>query len=166
MGEPLQPRKGGGNTIQFSLLLQGGAWLKDLDVTYRDPLDAFMGQINTLLYDALRNRTPVDTTTTKGKRKKFGEHAQESWILDLDIAGRGATISTDCVYMPWLEEGRYLGVGPRTAMGPDGKIYSRQAVGGIIKPMLDDPKILGDALSAAIAELNQRMDRIVNREGV
>ena len=43
----------------------------------------------------------------------------------------------------------------------NGGIFSRQAVGGIIAPLINDPKELDDAFAMVVSDFNARMDRIV-----
>lgn len=107
---------------------------------------AFLGVISNLIKADIEARTPVDFDSASGKAKGFGGHIQESW--NRDIMPSSAIIYTDVFYGPTLEEGNYPRVGPRTAAGPGG-IFSKQAIGGIIGPMLADPDIIGGFIEMA-----------------
>ena len=84
-------------------------------------------------------RTPVKTG-----------HLKSSWS-DIVRTGRGSfSFGTDVDYATILEEGGYRSVGPRT-VATEGGIYSRQAPGGIIGPLLQDSDTL-DQISRVVAE--------------
>jgi len=118
------------------------------------------GQVFSLIHDAIQHRTPVGHRKVKGKSKQFGEHLQDKWVIEIDSDGRGATIGTDVIYGPVLEFGRYPGVGPRT-VATAGGIFSRQAPGGMIKPLIEDPKVFDEAIKQAVATVNQRFAQAV-----
>jgi len=122
-----------------------------------------VGQITTVMHDVIMNRTPVDNTP-RGLKKGAGGHMKERWKIDLQSLGFGATIGNPQHYGRTLEKGEYRVVGPRTQASGSG-IYSRQAVGGIIKPLLDNPAILQDAIDTATGSLKSRMSRLITNRG-
>ena len=148
--------------MKFRFALEGAEGVENIGSALEGAMDIVLGQVFVLVHDIVVNRTPVDVTTKKGRAKSFGEHLQESWVFDVAPDARSATVATDFVYAPVLEFGKYRGVGPRTAVG-DGGIYSRQAVGGMLRPLVDDPTILGDAIDMVVSELDKRIDRLVKR---
>ena len=83
----------------------------------------------------VRKRSPVDTSTF-----------QRRWKFTIE-SGKGlsiGTVSNDLDYGRFLELGSEKGKPPwpkpgkRTTYGPGGRIFSTQAVGGIIGPMFED----------------------------
>jgi len=82
------------------------------------------------LRDAVVNRTPTDTG-----------YAQSSWG-EIERHSNGFSFSNPVEYMSVLEKGLYPGLGPKTVIFQGG-IYSSQAPGGIIAPLINDDKILG-----------------------
>lgn len=111
---------------------------------------AYLEQVYSLITDEVRKRTPIDVVTPKGKAKEFGEHIQESWIIAVNPTV--TTIFTDVEYGETLEEGLYKKVGPRTAASAGG-IYSKQAVGGMVKPLIDDEETIEGMLEMAKKKL-------------
>ncbi|MBI4962499.1 MAG: HK97 gp10 family phage protein [Desulfomonile tiedjei] len=71
---------------------------------------------------------------------------------------KGFTVGTDLPYAIVLEEGRYKGVGPRTAASGGG-IYSRQAVGGIIAPLLRNDKLIDKCLDIVIEQIQKQIEQ-------
>jgi len=135
-------------------------WLTQLGVTYGDNIDLAFGTMVGLVHDVIIGRTPRDDVTPRGKAKSHEEHIQASWQIEMEKLGWKASVFTDSPYGDTLEEGKYRGVGPRTQAG-NGGIFSRQAVGGIIAPLINDPKELDDAFAMVVSDFNARMDRIV-----
>lgn len=75
----------------------------------------------------VRAASPVDT----GRFRK-------SWGTPFRNAEYSYVLETGAPYATVIEYGRWPGVGPRTVKGPDGGIYSRQAVGGVLRHVLGD----------------------------
>ncbi len=149
--------------IGVSFLLENLEGIKSFAVTGEAEDALIPGQVFSLIHDAIQNRTPVGQRKVEGKRglrkKRYGEHLQDKWVIDIEPNGRGATISTDVFYAPALEFGDwYPGVGPRT-VATAGGIFSKQAPGGIIKPLIDDPKLFDKAIEQAVQTVNRRFKR-------
>jgi hypothetical protein len=83
-------------------------------------------------------RTPVATGELK-----------DSWS-PVEKTSTGFTFGTDKDYAVVLEEGGYSAVGPRT-IAVAGGIFSRQAPGGIMAPLLQDEELM-DKIVRRIAE--------------
>lgn len=105
-------------------------------------LEAFLPAVQSALKEAterLRDiiveRTPVDTG-----------HFKRSWSSVSFMSG-GLSFSADVSYAHVLEEGLYPSVGPKTVAFAGG-IYSSQAPGGIIGPVVES-----DLVVSQIAEL-------------
>jgi hypothetical protein len=79
-----------------------------------------------------------------------------SWVITADA--QGINISTDVPYAPYVELGgppsNWPKAGPRT-VSSQGKVWSRQAEGGILKPITDDESWLINAVNL-IVELIKR----------
>lgn len=86
-------------------------------------------------------RTPIGEKYVKGIGWSKSGHMKESWS---SVTQDGDTFSfqNTVPYASIVDRGGYPGISPRhnppkTAYGPDGKIYSSQAIGGIIRPIID-----------------------------
>lgn len=64
-------------------------------------------------------------------------HLKREWSNVEYVAG-GFSFGNPVEYADTIERGAYPHVGPRT-VAVDGGIYSRQAPGGIMRPILEDP---------------------------
>lgn len=95
-----------------------------------------------VLRNVIIGGTPVD----QGELKR-------SWG-DVERTSTGFTFGTGKDYATVLEEGLYKGVGKRT-MKFEGKIFSKQAPGGIIKPQIEDKETQRKFLKAVIRQLNE-----------
>jgi hypothetical protein len=60
-------------------------------------------------------------------------------------------------YSEIIELGKFKSVGPRTVKMGDG-IYSKQAPGGILKPLVDDDHVLANAAAMVLAEIARRLN--------
>lgn len=92
-------------------------------------------------------RTPVFTTALK-----------KSWSEVTREAG-GFTFGTDLDYAEILEEGGYTRVGPRT-VSVAGGIYSRQAPGGIIGPIVDDAALINRLAEEVVKEIERGIESV------
>lgn len=150
--------------MEVSLELQHADWLRDITAIYKDGFEVGFGEMVSAIRDLVRGRTPKDLVTKSGRAKSFGEHIQESWQIEPD--GWSATIFTDFDYGPILEEGLYPFGRPtkRTDFGPDGGLYSRQAIGGIVGPLLNEPDTISGAIDLVVEELTKRFDQELTRK--
>ena len=79
-----------------------------------------------------------------------------SWS-DVERVSGGFAFGTPLGYSLTLEEGGYSTVGPRTvAVG--GGIFSRQAPGGILGPLLDDESVLEDVVTLIADKILERLE--------
>lgn len=99
-----------------------------------------IGGIVRRLRGEVKRRTPKDTTALV-----------QSW--QDEIGDDYISYFTDVPYAQDLEEGLYPMVGPRTKRGDDGKIYSSQAVGGILGPLEDDAGLLDEIMNTLIEQI-------------
>lgn len=159
-------------SIQTQVLLQYPGTLKQLNRIFR-------GAINLGIQDTLRtlkarvmDRTPVGWKYKAGRKTKANKRykgAQGKGRLvksgylkgqwQTENTGNGWILRNDTPYAYVLEEGRYKGVGPRT-VATSGGIFSRQAPGGIIKPIFDDDKIIDRVVDVIIFEI----ERLITQE--
>lgn len=107
--------------------------------------------IATTLRNLVIGRTPVGIRPN-AERMKF------SWS-DVERTEGGFTFGNPKDYAPVLEEGRYPGVGPRT-VAASGGIFSRQAPGGIIGPLLEDQARIDQIILGVAQELERQIDRL------
>jgi hypothetical protein len=96
--------------------------------------------------------TPVDTGLLKGSWGPVTAGQEEGYAFQN---------TTPYAYVPEL--GLYKGIDTkrnpvRTAYGPDGGIYSTQAIGGIVRPLIEEM----DGTEEAINLLEQAIDRLLN----
>ena len=93
----------------------------------------------------IQRATPVDTADLK-----------QSW--QWEIGDDFISYYTDVDYADFLEEGKYPRVGPRTKRGPDGKIYSSQAVGGILGPLEADEDWTNQIMNSLIDDIVSNLE--------
>jgi len=80
---------------------------------------------------------------------------QKSWTEE--STDTGFVIGTDISYAIVLEEGKYPRPGPRT-VASGGKVFSRQAVGGIIKPIYEDQTLIDRCLDFVIEQIKKQIE--------
>jgi len=89
-----------------------------------------------------QGRSPVDTGAFKS-----------AWTAVERTAG-GYSFENPTSYGIVLEEGLYGRVGPRTAQS-GGKVYSRQAVGGVLEPLIMDDGLINRCAELVVAEIKR-----------
>ena len=89
------------------------------------------------LRDMAVHRSAVDTGRLK-----------QSWTNVVQVADGTYSFYNTAPYSPILEFGLYKGVGPKTRAYGDG-IYSTQALGGMVRPMMENKPPAGLTLKAA-----------------
>lgn len=99
-----------------------------------------IGGIVRRLRGEVKRRTPKDTTALV-----------QSWKDD--IGDDYISYYTDVAYAQDVEEGLYPKVGPRTKRGDGGKIYSSQAVGGILGPLEADTEFVDDVINTLVDQI-------------
>jgi hypothetical protein len=94
-------------------------------------------------------RTPIGDTRTDphaGQLITSWGHIQES-----DVS---FSFSTDVPYAIILEKGLYTGVGPRTVPF-EGGIFSSQAPGGMVTPIVTDPNLIKEVVRMLIERISK-----------
>jgi hypothetical protein len=91
-----------------------------------------------------RGRSPV------GIRRGSGEF-KNAWGA-VEPTARGFSFSNPEEYGQVLEQGLYPSVGPRT-ISVHGGIYSRQAPGGILSPLIEDDQVINSVLSLIVQQI-------------
>jgi len=146
--------------MEISFALDNTEWLRHLDETYEDGLQFGIEEFTRAMHHAVVDHTPVDYVTDQGKEKTFDDHIINQWGIEFEpLQG---TVWNPSEYGHVLEGGLYPGTGPRTAAGPGG-IYSRQAVGGMVQPILDDPDLINQMFDAVITGLDGKLDTVLTR---
>lgn len=102
--------------------------------------------VATTLRNLAKGGSPVASGDFKG-----------SWSDVQATEGGALSFENPTEYGPYLEYGLYPGVGPRT-IEQGGQIYSRQAPGGILGPMMEDQTVLDDAINSLVNEIIRRME--------
>lgn len=122
--------------------------------------DAFAG-IDPAITEAERDvaktiRNLVLERTPVGIRKKTegAVRMKQSWSEPIKQSGGGIAFGSDLPYAARLETGTYPGVGGRTVAEGSG-IYSRQAPGGMVQPVLDDSEITNTIVNDVIERIRQ-----------
>lgn len=95
-------------------------------------------------------RTPVGDPKTDWH---YGQ-LKASWSTIQKTEG-GFSFSTGIPYAVILEKGLYKNVGPRTVAAADG-IFSSQAPGGIVTPIVTDPKLMAYIVNSIVSKLVAR----------
>jgi hypothetical protein len=103
------------------------------------------------LKNLVMGRSPVGIGPTSGTFKS-------GWgnVLPVQSGGISYAVENPVDYGIILEEGLYHQVGPRTMMH-GGQIYSRQAVGGVMAPLIEDEAIVQRVLDQIVARIQQEM---------
>lgn len=118
-----------------------------------------LSRLETVLPQAVKLGLFDFMRTTLGEVQRHTPHwtgaLQRSWTEE--TTERGFLIGTDLPYAIVLEEGRYPRPGPRT-IASGGKVFSRQAVGGIIKPIYDDQKLIDKCLDFVIEQIKKQIE--------
>jgi hypothetical protein len=126
-----------------------GVWeilnkLDDIEVVFHSGVKDTAISLRTLV----EARTPMGT---KGPMSEPGYQPgtlRKSWGRVREYRG-GFTFENIAGYADILEYGLYERVGPRTMQSPSG-IFSKQAVGGMLRPMIDDPQVVSDFLDLIV----------------
>jgi hypothetical protein len=94
-----------------------------------------LGEIDAAFYPQILVMTPYDETE-RAKGKSTGDHIKGMWQHEINEDALAVTFENAAPYGTVLDLGKYPGVGPRTAVGAGGGIYSQQATEGILRPIL------------------------------
>lgn len=143
--------------------------LVEVTLTSQGSMDALTSALTTLtrareviargvavkLRDAIESRTPVGDPKTD----KHSGQLKRSWSEVQASADDSFSFGTNVGYAPTVEQGLYKSAGPRTvSVGGGGifsrGIFSRQAPGGMIQPIIDDSDLI-DRL------VNEIVDRVI-----
>lgn len=148
-----------------------------VQLVLRDALQKLMVKIQGATPVGIKyKRMPAGTKRKKGQAQ--GRWVQsgalkKSWLGKLTGDSLEVVAKVDKWKYPWvLEEGKYPGIGkPRFGMGPggiiqvsprtvreNGGIFSRQASGGILGPIVKDDKLLGQITQAIIDQLRKHVE--------
>ncbi len=100
--------------------------------------------VATTLRSLVLGRSPVDTGVFK-----------LSWGAVQEHEG-GFSFTNPLPYAHVLEEGLYLGTGPRTT-AQEGQVYSRQAPGGVAGPIVEDPETIELVARLIAQEIERRL---------
>ena len=101
------------------------------------------------VHERVRMRTPEGE---KGRRKGY---ILGTMVKSWEVFGEGTGsvgVQSAVPYAGVLEWGRYKGLGPRTAAS-EGGIYSQQAVGGILRPLLAEAGFLDEVVETIRKEI-------------
>jgi hypothetical protein len=170
-------------SIGASITVSGLEHLLSLNENVEKALNLALGDIEATLLKIIKGRTPKGIRyqkierTKSGKRKKgirgkgryvYSGAMGKSWTSELNDMVLSFTNPTQ--YSEILELGGYAGVGepktgildgkedsvisPRTVEG-DGGIYSQQAVGGILEPLIDDTEFTNKIINAIVNEITK-----------
>jgi len=71
----------------------------------------------------------------------------------------GFSFSTDVPYAEVLERGLYPGVGPRT-VEVEGGIFSRQAPGGILTPIVEDDEVIRKVVDLIVEVIEREVSSV------
>lgn len=122
-----------------------------LQVIFTD-FEAGVGEvIAPALRSAVEERTPV------GVRAYAPGHpglAKASWG-QIEKTSGGFTFGNPVEYVEVLEKGLYSAVGKRT-VSVGGGVFSQQAQGGIVKPLIEDEAFMTDLVNRLIAKLEKK----------
>jgi hypothetical protein len=129
--------------MQVSITQQGRDEVQRFFREVPDALRAAVGDIALTLKNLARGRSPYKTGFFK-----------RSWSDVTPLLAGGYSFENPAGYGDILEEGLYPRVGPRT-VAHEGRIYSRQAIGGILGPMIEDETLVDRITDRVIEEFNR-----------
>jgi len=132
--------------FDIDIRIQGLEQIRKVLLEAPEVAEAAIEDAATTLRNLVIGRTPVLTGVLKG-----------SWS-GVERTSTGFTFGTDKEYAVDLEEGLYPRVGPRT-VELEGKIYSKQAPGGILAPLLEDKELLDNIIRKIAEELARSVTR-------
>lgn len=112
--------------------------------------DIAVNDVATTLRNLVIGRTPIGVKPHGGTLKK-------SWS-NVSRTSTGFTFGTGLDYAQILEEGLYPSAGPRT-IEVEGGVYSRQAEGGIIGPLLRDETLLNRIATSVVETVQRELNR-------
>jgi hypothetical protein len=152
--------------VAIKVVIQNEDALKNLVTLVPEAAERALNDYIRTVKARVLDRTPVGQKYKKAEKTKAGKPMKgprgkgrhvasgnlwRSWKVA--SLGLGAvSVYTDVPYADVLEEGKYPGIGPRTASGPGG-IYSKQAVGGILGPLLEDKELMDGMVNRLIKEI-------------
>lgn len=102
----------------------------------------------------LRNLVFGNTPVGIRKKKDGIPRIKDTWSDVFSVSEDSVAFGTGAGYATVLESGGYPGVGPRTVTH-EGHIYSRQAPGGMVRPVLEDEKDLEDIVDDVIDRIRE-----------
>ena len=104
-------------------------------------------------------KTPIGEKWVKGSGWQMSGRMKSSWSEIQDV---GSALAFYCgvPYASVIEFGRYPGIDHsrspiRTAYGPDGGIYSTQAIGGVIRPIFAEKGELEGLIKKGFVRLEE-----------
>jgi hypothetical protein len=165
--------------IKATVVITGTEALEGLDEKFDTAINIALGDIEATLLKIVKGRTPKGIRYRKIERTKKGERYKglrgkgryvysgemaKQWTSELD--GLVLTLTNEAPYADILEAGGYPNIGkPKTGIlegveteisprtkAEGGGIYSSQAVGGILEPLVTDQEFI------------DRITKTINRE--
>lgn len=106
--------------------------------------------------DTLRNLVFGETPVGIRKKKDGILHIKDTWSEVFSVSEDSVAFGTGAGYATVLESGGYPGggKGPRTTLH-EGNVYSNQAIGGMVRPVLEDEKDLEDIVDGVIDRIRE-----------
>jgi hypothetical protein len=122
-----------------------------------EQIEAAFASLTPALQEALKDaaniiRTFVLSRSPVGDRPKQGPRFKDLWTSPASFQGGSIAFGNPADYADVLEQGKYPGVGPRT-VAIAGKVYSRQAPGGVVWPVLKDQAKINDVMDLIVQQL-------------
>lgn len=118
-----------------------------------EELQKMLGELPASVLDSVRDFAITFRNLVRGRTPYVSGHAKQSWS-DVEYQSGGFTFGSDAPHIKVLEEGLYKTLGPRT-VDVGGDIYSRQAPGGIIAPLIEDEETIADLLDLVVQEIKR-----------
>jgi len=118
-------------------------------------IDKAIRDSSKFMKEELVTRTPIGIRSTPSRGPG---NLREGWSDLKKIAG-GFSFENPVVYAGVVEEGKYPGVGPRT-VEQNGQIYSFQAAGGIVQPMIIDESFINQLSNLIEKSVERQMKKL------
>lgn len=116
-------------------------------------LQKLLGEVPESVLDSVRDFAIAFRNLVRGRTPYVSGHAKQSWS-DVEYTSGGFTFGSDAPHIRVLEEGLYKTLGPRT-IDVGGDIYSRQAPGGIVGPLIEDEETIAGLLDLVVQEIKR-----------
>lgn len=121
-----------------------------------------LGQVPDSAMDGIRQATETMRRLSLGRTpigvSPTSPHLKREWS-NVEYQTGGFSFGNPVDYSDTIEQGLYHRPGPRT-VEQDGRVYSRQAPGGIIAPLMADEQTLQGVVNVVLQAIIRGLERV------